>query len=169
VNTSATTNTHATIQEPLEVVSSMQSMPRLYNDQQSVVSCPDQSFTAALCTSKEQYQQQPSQQQSSGHHIQPITNQTSGKSVQATNVNSNGMDNTFTVVITMQQVTNQSPGKSVQAKNVNSNAADKTFAVVTMIQQIMTGLSGAATKEEQVAITTKAVFSLLKGNGNNSS
>jgi hypothetical protein len=52
VNTSAATDTHTAIDELLEVVSSMQSILRLYNEnQQSVVSCPDRSFAAALCTS----------------------------------------------------------------------------------------------------------------------
>jgi hypothetical protein len=38
-----------------------------------------------------------------------------------------------------------------------------------MVQQIMTGLSSAASEEEKVAVITKAVFSLLKHNGGNSS
>jgi hypothetical protein len=57
----------------------------------------------------------------------------------------------------------------VQAKNVNSNAMDDMFLAFTMVQQIMTELSGAVTEKEKVAITTKAVFRLLKNNVNNSS
>jgi hypothetical protein len=68
-----------------------------------------------------------------------------------------------------QQATSQASGQSVQAKNVNSNAMDDMFVAFTMVQQIMTGLSGAAPEEEKVAVITKAVFSLLKRNGGNSS
>jgi hypothetical protein len=60
----------------------------------------------------------------------------------------------------IQQATSQASGQSVQAKNVNSNAMDDMSVTFTMVQQIMTGLSGAVSEEEKVAIT-KVVFSLL--------
>jgi hypothetical protein len=43
------------------------------------------------------------------------------------------------------------------------------FVAFTMGRQIMTGLSRAAPKGEKLSIITKAVFSLLKHNGGNSS
>jgi hypothetical protein len=46
---------------------------------------------------------------------------------------------------------------------------DDKFVVFTMVQHTMTGLSGAASEEEKVAIITKAVFSMLIHNGGNSS
>jgi hypothetical protein len=46
---------------------------------------------------------------------------------------------------------------------------DDMFVAFTMVQQIMTGLSGAASEEEKVAVITKAVLSLLNRNGGNSS
>jgi Cdc6-like AAA superfamily ATPase len=69
----------------------------------------------------------------------------------------------------MYQDTNQISGQSVQAKNVNVHAMDDIFFVFTMVQNIMTELSGAVTDEEKVAVITKAVFTLLKNNANNSS
>jgi hypothetical protein len=68
-----------------------------------------------------------------------------------------------------QQVANKPPGESVQAKIVNSNAMDDMFVAFTMVQQIMTGFSGAASEEEKVSVTTKAVFSQLRHNSCNSS
>jgi hypothetical protein len=49
----------------------------------------------------------------------------------------------------------QTSGQSVQAEKVNSNVIDEIFAACTMVQQIITGLSGAATEEEKVAIIIK--------------
>jgi hypothetical protein len=43
------------------------------------------------------------------------------------------------------------------------------FVAFTMVQQIMTGLSNAASEDENVSIITKSVFSLLKRNGGYSS
>jgi hypothetical protein len=64
-----------------------------------------------------------------------------------------------------QQVTNKATGQSMQANVVNNNAMDDMYVAFTMVQQIMTGLSGAASEEEKVAVITKVVFSLLKHNG----
>jgi hypothetical protein len=52
---------------------------------------------------------------------------------------------------------------------VNSNAINYMFVAFTMVQQVMTELSGAASEEEKVSIISKAVFSLLRRNGGNSS
>jgi hypothetical protein len=57
----------------------------------------------------------------------------------------------------------------VQAKDVNINETDEVFLAFTMVQQIMTELSGAVTGKENVAVTTKSVFRLLKNNANNDS
>jgi hypothetical protein len=57
----------------------------------------------------------------------------------------------------------------VQAKVLNGNEMDDVFVALTMVQQITTGLSGAASEEENVSVIIKAVFSLLKRNGGNSS
>jgi hypothetical protein len=57
----------------------------------------------------------------------------------------------------------------VQEKTVNSNAMDDVFVAFNMVQQIMTGLSRAASEEDKVSVITKAVVSLLKHNGGNSS
>jgi hypothetical protein len=57
----------------------------------------------------------------------------------------------------------------MQAKTVNSNAMDDMFVAFTMVQQIMTGLSCAASGEEEVSAITKDAFILLKHNGGNSS
>jgi hypothetical protein len=46
---------------------------------------------------------------------------------------------------------------------------DDIFAAFTMVQQIMTGLSSAASEEENVSVITKSVFSLLKHIGGYSS
>jgi hypothetical protein len=46
---------------------------------------------------------------------------------------------------------------------------DDMFVAFSMVQEIVTGLSSAASEEEKVSIITKAVFSLLKRNGGNSS
>jgi hypothetical protein len=64
-----------------------------------------------------------------------------------------------------QKVTNKASGQSMQANVVNNNAMDDVYVAFTMMQQIMTGLSGAASEEEKVAVITKAVFNLLKHNG----
>jgi hypothetical protein len=79
------------------------------------------------------------QQQSSGHHGQQVTNQTSGQSVQAKNV------------------------------NTRITGMDDMFLAFAMVQQIMTGLLGAATEKGKVGDMTKAVFRLLKTNATNSS
>jgi hypothetical protein len=42
---------------------------------------------------------------------------------------------------------------------------DDMYVAFTVVQQIMTGLSGAASEEEEFSVITKAVFSLLKHNG----
>jgi hypothetical protein len=55
-----------------------------------------------------------------------------------------------------------------EVKIISSNVMDM-FVAFTMAQQIMTRLSGAASEEEKVSVITKAVFSLLKRNGGNSS
>jgi hypothetical protein len=57
----------------------------------------------------------------------------------------------------------------VQAENVNISATDNAFLAFTVVQQIVTELSGAAAEKAKFGITTKAVFSLLKNNANNSS
>jgi hypothetical protein len=101
---------------------------------------PDRSFTTALHSSHQQHVQQPSQQKQQ---------QSSG--------------------LSMYQDTNKISNQSVQAKNVNINATDNMFLTFTMVQQIRTELSGAAKEKEKVAVTTKAVFTLLKNNANNSS
>jgi hypothetical protein len=54
-----------------------------------------------------------------------------------------------------------------RVKKVNSNTTDM-FPAFTMSQN-MTELSGAATEKEKFAVTTKALFRLLKNNANNSS
>jgi hypothetical protein len=46
---------------------------------------------------------------------------------------------------------------------------DDMFVAFTVVQQIMTGLSGATSEVEKVSVIIKAVFSLLKHNGGNSS
>jgi hypothetical protein len=57
----------------------------------------------------------------------------------------------------------------VEAKIINSNAMDNMFVAFTLVQQMMTDLSVAASEEGKVLVITKAVFSLLKHNGGNSS
>jgi hypothetical protein len=57
----------------------------------------------------------------------------------------------------------------MQEEIVNSNAMDDMFIAFTTVQQNKTGLSGAASEIQKVSIITKAVFSLLKRNGGNSS
>jgi hypothetical protein len=56
----------------------------------------------------------------------------------------------------------------VQTKNVNINATDNVLLAFTVVQQVMTELSGATTVKAKVGIITKALFSLLKNNANNS-
>jgi hypothetical protein len=62
-------------------------------------------------------------------------------------------------------VTNKASGQSMQANVANSNAMDDMYVAFTMVQQIMTGLSGAASEEEEVSVVIKVAFSLLKHNG----
>jgi hypothetical protein len=69
----------------------------------------------------------------------------------------------------MQYVTNQTSGQQVQAENVNSNAMEDMSVAFTMVHQIMTGLSGAASEEEKIAVISKTVFSFLKPNDSSSS
>lgn len=57
----------------------------------------------------------------------------------------------------------------MQVKYANSNALNGMFVPFTKVQQIMTGLPGAASEEEKVAVITKAVLCLLKCNGGHSS
>jgi hypothetical protein len=65
-----------------------------------------------LCSSEQQHQQQPSQyqQQFSGHHGQQVTNQISGQSVQAKNVNSNEMDDMFLAFTVVHQIMTELSG-----------------------------------------------------------
>jgi hypothetical protein len=100
---------------------------------------PDRSFASALRSSLQPQEQKPQQQQK-----KPAVHHE-------------------------QQATSQASGQSVQAKNVNSNGMDDMFVAFTMVQKIMTGPTGAASEEEKVAVITKAVSSLLKRNGGNSS
>jgi hypothetical protein len=65
-------------------------------------------------------------------------------------------------------VANKASGQSMQVEIVNSNAMDM-FVAFTMVQQIMTGISSAASEEENVSIIIKSVFNLLKRNGGYSS
>jgi hypothetical protein len=62
-------------------------------------------FPAALCSSKQQHQQQPS-----GHHRQQVTNQSPVQSMHAKNVISITMEDTFTVITTMVQIIIELPG-----------------------------------------------------------
>jgi hypothetical protein len=57
----------------------------------------------------------------------------------------------------------------MQEEMLKSNAMDHMFVAFTVVQQIMTGLSSAASEEENVSIITKTSFSLLKHNGGQSS
>jgi hypothetical protein len=79
---------------------------------------PARSFATALRSSEQQHQQQPpqhQQQQSSGHHGQQVTNQTSGHSVQAKNVNSNAVDYDMFLAFTMvQQIMTELSGAATE-------------------------------------------------------
>jgi hypothetical protein len=51
------------------------------------------------------------------------------------------------------QVTNKASGQSMQEEIVKSNAMDDMFVAFTMVQQIMTGLSSAASEEENFLLS----------------
>jgi hypothetical protein len=71
-------------------------------------------FDAALRDSEQQGQQQPPQQQSSGHHMNQDSNQTSGQSMQAKNMNGNAMDSTLTAVTLVQQIMTELSGAPIE-------------------------------------------------------
>jgi hypothetical protein len=65
----------------------------------------DQLFVAALHHSEEQCHQQPPQmQQSSEHHMYQDSNQVSGQSLQAQNINSNARGDTLAAITIVQQI-----------------------------------------------------------------
>jgi hypothetical protein len=74
---------------------------------------PARSFTAAIRSYNQQHWQQPTQQkhkQSSGRNTHQDTNQISGQSVQANNINISATDNVFLAFTVVQQIMTELPG-----------------------------------------------------------